>query len=198
MPSVVTDIILSPASVYHAPVGTTAPADTVTAGTAWGGAWVNVGYTKESLKMTYEFEEKDARPQQSLAAVNRWKTSEDLTIETVLNEFYLDGANLGVHGTVSATAAGVGQPGKEELVAGGTNTLTQKMWGFEGSYVDEDGATFPVRFIVWKGTAKISAEIELSKEEDTGVSLEIKALADMSKAAGQRLFKIIKILEPAT
>jgi hypothetical protein len=198
MPNVVSDIILSPAKVYHAAVGATPPADTVAAGTAWGGGWTNIGFTEENVKLNYEFEEKESRPQQSLGPVRRWKTSEDLTIETKLAELYLDGINMGANGTVSQTAAGAGQPGKEELVVGGTNTLTERAWGFEGQYIDEDGATFPVRFIIWKATAKLGGEMELDKEEITGVPLEINALADLTKTAGQQLFKVIKILEPAT
>lgn len=200
MAKIVTDIMLSAATVYYAAVGATPPADTVAAGTAWGGGWTDAGYTKESLKLTYEYEEKESIPQQSLTAVRRWKTKESLMAETALNEFYLDGVNLGIGGggAVSQTAAGVGQPGKEELVVGGTNTLTERAWGFEGQYIDEDGATFPVRFLIWKGTAKITGEIDLNKEEDVGIGLQINALADMTKTIGQRLFKVIKILEPAT
>ena len=95
MPNVVTDIMLSRALAYYAPFGTAVVADTVAAGTAWGGAWVALGYTKEALTMSYETEEKESVPQQSLAPVARWKTREDLKLETVLEEFYLDGVQLG-------------------------------------------------------------------------------------------------------
>ena len=198
MPNVVTDIMVSPALVYYAPSSTAVPADTVAAGTAWGGAWVSMGYTKTPLSMKYEFDEVDVNIEQSLAPVDRQKTSEGLTLETTLAELYLDGIALGSGGTVTQTPAGVGQPGKEELPLGGVATLTKRMFGFEGKYIDEDGATFPVRVFVWRATAALNDALEFGKEDSTGVSLIIKALADMTKTDGQRLFKISKILEPAT
>jgi hypothetical protein len=198
MPNVVTDIMLSRALVYYAPTGTAVVADTVAAGTAWGGAWVTVGFTSEPLTMNYETEEKESRPQQSLGPVRRWKTSEDLKLETVLEEFYLDGVQLGTEGVVSDTAAGSGVPGKETLNVGGPNTLTERAWGFEGQYVDEDGATFPVRVFVWKGTAKLGDALEFDKEKVVGTPLQVQALADLTQASGSQLFRIVKILEPAT
>ena len=43
MPEVVSDIIVSPASVWQAPVGETVPADDTAAGADWGGNWEMVG-----------------------------------------------------------------------------------------------------------------------------------------------------------
>lgn len=198
MAEVVSDIIVTPATVYYAAYGATLPADTVAAGTAWGGTWTKVGYTNAPLSMLYEADELDLEIEQSLAAVDRIKTSEALTLETTLAELYLDGIQLGTGGTVTDTAAAAGQPGKEELPVGGTATLTKRAWGFEGSYVDEDGATFPVRVFVWRATARLNGALEFGKAQAVGTPIQIKAVADMTKTAGQRLFKISKILEPAT
>lgn len=195
---IVTNIIVTPAVVYYAPYGTAVPADTVAAGTAWGGSWVKMGYTKTPLAANYETEELDVEIEQSIAPVDRVKTKEALTLETMLAELYLDGVNLGAGGTNTPTAAGAGQPGKEELTVGGTATLTKRAFGFEGTYVDEDGATFPVRVFVWRATARLNGALEFGKADTTGVPLQIKAVADMTKSVGQRLFKISKILEPAT
>lgn len=198
MPEVVSDIIVSPATVFYAPYGEAVPADTVAAGAAWGGNWAKLGYLKAPLAMSYEFDELDVEIEQSLAPVKRVKTSENLTLETTLAELYLDGIQLGSGGTVADTAAAAGQPGKEELTVGGDAALTERSWGFEGSYVDEDGATFPVRVFVWKATAVLNGALEFAKGDYTGTPLQVKALADMTKTVGQRLFKISKILEPAT
>lgn len=198
MPEIVSDIILSPATVYYAPYGATVPADTVAAGTAWGGSWVKLGWTKTPLSMLYEFDELDMAIEQSLAPVKRAKVSEALTLETTLAEMYLDGVQLGSGGTVSDTAAAAGQPGKEELVVGGDAVLDERAWGFEGAYVDEDGAKFPVRVFVWKATARLNGALEFGKADYVGTPLQVKALADMTKTNGQRLFKISKVLEPAS
>lgn len=88
--------------------------------------------------------------------------------------------------------------GKEELDAGGVSTLTKRAWGFEGKYVDEDGATFPIRLFIWKGTASMNGDLEFGKDDYAGISLQIEALADRTKSLGQQLFKMQKVLEPAT
>lgn len=198
MAEVVSDIIISPAKVYYAPTGTAVPADSVAADTAWGGAWVYVGFTKTPLSMKYEYEKFEIEVEQSFAPVDRIKKSETLTLETVLAELNLTNLNLVVDGTVTATAAGAGQVGKEELDAGGVSTLTKRAWGFEGKYVDEDGATFPIRLFIWKGTASMNGDLEFGKDDYAGISLQIEALADRTKSLGQQLFKMQKVLEPAT
>lgn len=197
MPEVVTDIIVSPVTVYYGTLAATLPADTVAVGGAWPAGWTKVGFTKESLKAAYEYDSLDVMIQQSLAAVRRRKTKEDLRLETVLAELSADVVNLSWDGTVTQTAAGAGQPGKEELTVGGGAVLTERQWGFEGNYIDEDGALFPVRMFVWKGTATTGGALEWTKSDYVGIPLKVSALADMAKAVGSRLFKLQKILEPA-
>ena len=198
MPEVISDIIVAPATVYYAPLASSLPADTVAAGTAWGGAWVKVGYTSEPLSVQYEADEVDIEIEQSLTAIRRVKTKENLTLETVLAEFYLDALQLGMGGVVSDTPAGASQPGMEELALGGLATITARMWGFEGAYIDEDAATFPIRFFIYSGTAKINGKLSFAKGEMTGTPLQIMALADMTKSVGSRLVLIQKMLEAAT
>lgn len=197
MAEVVSDIIISPAKVYYGPVGETPPADSVAADTAWGGNWVYCGFTKTPLSMKYEYDEYEIEVEQSFVPVDRIKQSETLTLETVLAELSLTNLSLATGGTVTPTAAGVGQVGKEELVVGGVSTLTKRAWGFEGKYVDEDGMTFPIRLFIWKGTGSMGGALEFGKKDYAGISLSIKGLADRSKALGQQLFKMQKVLEPA-
>lgn len=198
MPQVVTDIIITKADVWSAPVGTSIPADTVAAGASWSG-WTRVGFTKEGVKLAYEFDTADAKIQQALAPVLRRKKSEGVKLETVMAEFTADGLKLAWgNGTVTQTAAGAGQPGKEEYVVGGSPVMDEKAWGFEGSYIDEDGATFPIRVFIFKATAEAGGDLEFTKEDQTGVPLKLAALEDMTKSEGQRLFKVQKILEPAS
>lgn len=199
MPEVVSDIIVSPAVVWYAPYGETVPdPDSVGAGVAWGGNWTQLGYTAAPLSMLYEFDEIDVVIEQSLAPVGRKKTSENLMLETTLAELYLDGLALVAEGTVSDTAAGASQVGMEEWDLGGEATLTERAWGFEGIYIDEDGDEFTVRLFVHKATARLNGALEFGKAVQTGVPMQVKALADMSATDGERLFQIQKVLEPAT
>lgn len=184
--------------LYTAPVGTTLPADTVAVGGAWPSGWVSAGFLKDAVKTTYSWEEYEAKPLQALGAVEVRKTDESFMLETVLEEFTLDGANYAMDGAVTQTPAGSGQPGKETLTMGGKPTTTKRMWGIEGSYVDEDGATFPIRLFIWRGVASPGVELSWDKGDSLGIPIKIKALQDMTKAEGQRLFKLDKILEPAT
>jgi hypothetical protein len=199
MAEVVSDIIVTQASVWYAPVGEANPADTVAAEGDWGGNWVNLGWTATSLSMAVETGEVDIDIQQSLTPVNRVKSAENVMLETTLAEFYLDGIQLAMSGgTVTDTAAGAGQPGKEEFDLGGVATLDKYKWGFEGTYVDEDDTEFPIRVFIHKATVTVNGNLEFGKAVQTGIPLQIKPLADMSQAKGERLLKIQKILEPAT
>ena len=199
MASVVSDIIVSPARVFVGAVGATPPADSVAAGASWGASWAELGFTNAALSFKYSDEQLAIEIEQSLAAVDRVKTKEELAVETMLAELNLDNVAYAIgSGSVSQTAAGVGQVGKEEFLAGGSRTLTKRAWGFEGSYVDEDGATFPIRVFVWKAVGKLNGALEFNKTAVSGVPLQLNAVADMTKTDGQRLFKIQKVLEPAT
>lgn len=198
MPSVVTDIVMTSAKVFVGTLAATLPADTVAVDGAWPAGWTAIGFTKTPLKATYDYDIGDVMIEQDLAAVDRRKVKESLTLETVLAEFSADNLNYSWDGTVTPTAAGVGQPGKEEISIGGVATLTKRQWGFEGSYIDEDGTNFPIRVFVWKATASAGAAMEMGKADYMGIPLKVSALADRTKSAGARLFKVQKILEPAT
>lgn len=198
MPQQVSDLILSPARVFYAPVGEAIPnKDTVAAGAAWGGNWLELGFTNEPLTFAYEFDEAEADIQQSLTAPKRVKSAENLTLETVLGEFYLDALAVTIGGELTSAAPGVGTVGFQELDMGGKNVLPERQWGFEGTYIDEDGNELAIRCFVWKATGVLNGELEFGKEEFVGVPLQIKALADMGKAKGQRLYKLQKVTEAA-
>lgn len=196
---VTTNILYGPVTLWKAPVGETVPADSVGAGVAWGGNWAKVGYTKAPLTMTYEDEQGEADVQEALTPVKRWKTKETVAFETVLAELtseYLNLANGA--GIVTTTAAGVGQVGKDEYEVGGESALDELAWGFEGTYVNSSGVSFPVRLFLFKATTKIGGETEFSKEEYPGISIQINALADMGKDMGKRLFKFQRVTAAAS
>ena len=193
MANVVTDIISSVATLYYSALATALPADTLAVGGAWPSGWLPVGYTKEPIKANYEYDVLDVMIQESLAPVRRRKTKENLTIETVLAELSPTLMNLQMEGVVSTQASG---PGKEEITVGQTPVLTERQWGFEINYIDEDGANFPFRWFIWKATGSAGGEFEHGREDYIGTPLTLAAVADMTKAAGARLAKVQKITEP--
>jgi len=189
----VADILLSPATVWYAPVGEAAPADTIGSGEDWGGDWADLGYTLAPLTISYEHEVADVLVEQLTAPVKRKKTSETLTIETTLAEFTGQNLELVFNGTATDTPAAVGQPAKTELVMGGDTALPVYAWGFEGTYEDAAGVAFPVRVIVYRGRPILGGELQFAKAEPTGLPLRIEVEADTTQPAGEQLMKIIKI-----
>jgi hypothetical protein len=198
MPEVASDIVVSGAKVFYSPTGTAAPADTLAVGASWPVGWVYVGYTLEATTINYSFEVMEVMVQQTMAPVRRTRQTEELTLETVLAEHAAPLIALALSGTASATAAGSGQPGKEEVTFGGDYNLPLNQWAVEGSYVDEDGALFPIRIFIHQGTAAEGGSLEYNRESPTGIPLQIKAIADTTKAVGNHLMKIVRILEPAS
>lgn len=190
----VADIFLGPVVIYRAPTGEAVPDETTIAfGEAWGGNWTKLGYTKTPTSMNYETEEFDVLIQESLAPVKRRKTAENLTIETTLAELTAANMAIAVGGTVVSTVAGAGQRAFDELEVGDEPVLDEYAWGLEGEYMDASGDSFPVRFFVHKGTAKLGGGLEFGKEDYPGITLQIKALADLTKNEGERLFVMQKV-----
>lgn len=200
MPNVVSDILGGPVRIFHAPLSTTYPDESQVVGASWPAGWISVGFTKESLKLIYEFETEDWMIQESLGPVNRRKTSHSCRFETVLSEHTAASIQLAFGGELTTTPAGIGQEGFEQLDMGDVAVLDTRIWGFEGSYVDEAGDTFPVILIVHKATAQAGGELEYGRESGyTGIPLQIAALSDFSQStAAERLFKLIRTTDEAT
>jgi hypothetical protein len=197
----VANIILGGALVYYAPVAETVPDETtVTAGTAWGGNWARVGYTKAPVTFQYEDEHFKAEVEEELTAVKGRRISENATLETVLAEVTAAYLNLAMGGTVTSTAAGAGQAANESLPVGGTATLPFYAYGFEGTYVNSSGVSFPVRFFIHKGVAKLNGPLTFSNRnsEYPGISLSIEAYADTTQSAGGKLFRFERVTAVAT
>lgn len=195
----VTNILVGPVTLYAAPTGTTLPADTVAAGGAWPAGWAKVGYTLEGAKAGYTFDSLAIAIEEALGDVDARKTHEGFAIEVMLAEFNLTNLQRAWGGaTVTETAAGVGQPGKESFSMGGTSTIQKLMWGLEGSYVSDLGNTHPIRLFVFRGSAEEGAELEWSKSKMTGIPLKIRAFEDMTRTKGARLFQVDKITAPAS
>jgi hypothetical protein len=193
----VADILHGPVTVNYAPVGEALPADSVAVGVAWGGNWKKFGLTKEPLSCNYDFDELDIEVQEALAPVDRVRIKESLVLETVLAEITADNLNLAANGTVTKTVAGAGQVGKEEVDVGGSGAIAQFAWGFEGTFVTDAGVSFPVRFFLYKGTAKANGALEQGRELSPGIGIQVKGLADTGKAVGKQLFKWQKVTAAA-
>lgn len=198
MPNVVSDIIVTPVTIFYANTGATLPLDTVAAGASWGVGWTTTGFTLEPLTLNYSFEVFEVRIQQSMAVVRRTRQTEEAGFETVLAEHSATNLALALAGEATTTAAGASQPAKQTFTVGGDPNLPVKMWGFEGDYPSETGDRFPIRAYLWRGTAAEGGEVAYDREEVAGIPLNIMCLADTSKPKGQQLLKIDRITAPAS
>lgn len=195
----VADILLTPAKIFVAPIATAAPADTVEYNADWGGAWADCGYTTSPLTVAFGRETYEVFVEQLSLAVKEMVTKETCTFETTLAEFTGDNLKLAFNSaTVTTTAPGAGQPGKEEIEVGGAVAIARYAFGFEGLYQDAAGANFPVRLIVFIGEPVLNGQLQFGKNKEAGLPLQVKAKADTSKAVGKQLMKIIKITAAAT
>lgn len=200
---VVANIIKSGAWLYNAPIAEDNPDETtVDYGADWGGNWVRVGFTKAPLTLAYESEELDIEVEEELAPIGRWRVKENATLETVLAELTAEYLQLAASNqdTVSETAAAAAQKGYEETGLGGEVVLTEKAWGFEGLFLNASGDEEPIRVFVHKGTAKLNGALEFSKKSTdyTGVPIQIKAITDTTKSAGQKLLLFQRVTAEAS
>ena len=194
----ISDIMVSPAATFSAPVGSSLPADGLAVGAAWPSGWQSVGYTKEALTVDYKYETLKYEIQESLGAVGSRKVKEELTLETTLAEFNLSGVAESWGGIVSVTTSGSAQVGKEEIYGGDITNIPVRMWGFEGTYVDSANVVRPIRMVIYRGQADAGGKLEFGKKDTTGIPLKIVALEDMTKAVGSRMFKIIRVTSDVT
>lgn len=195
----VTDILITPAKVYKAPVGEALPDESsIDYGEAWGGNWVDVGYTLQPVTLKYDRAIFDLMVEQVNGAVKRRVTDEKAIIETVLAESTPTNISLAIGGTVTTTAAGVGQVAYQELKAGGKITLQELAWGLEGLYENATGVQFPMRIFLYKATAILNGPLTFAKAAGLGVPIQISGLNDTGKTVGEQMISIQRVTAVAT
>ncbi len=195
----VADILLSPAKIYYAAVGTALPnPNSIGYGTAWGGSWSDLGYTLTPISVGYSQEIFKLEVEQVTLPVKGLITMEEVTIETTLAEITAANMLLAFGGAVTTTAAGTAQVALEELKSGGSSSITYYAWGLEGLYVDSNNNQLPVRMLIYRGSAVLNGSLNFSKREAVGIPLQITAWADTTKTAGQQLWTFQKTTAPHT
>lgn len=194
----VADIVIAPATVYRAPVGEPLPSgDTIDFGEAWGGGWVNLGYTLTPVTLGWTQEIFELEVEQVTAPVKTLRVKEDGTIETTLAELTAANLNLVLDGVVTNVSAGAGTRAKEIVKAGGKTAIAEYAWGFEGLFkIDTD--PLPIRVFLYRGSAILNGQLQFGKRVAAGIPIQIKALLDGGKTAGQQMIEIQKITAKAT
>ena len=192
------EIIIGPARVFYAPIGTALPDDDVAYGAEWTGDWQGIAQTLTPFTMNRDLTTVDVMIEQSTLPVKRVATEEKVSFETSLAELTGTHLQLAMEGTNTVTPPGAGQVGKEELLAGGQAVLTERTWAVEGVYTTSAGLNFPIRLQIWRATAVLNGELTFSKADAAGIPLKIDALGDLTKPVGQQLFMFQKVMAAAT
>ena len=191
---VVANILYGPGVVWFRTVDSTfnpSSLDAVPLGSNLPSPWNRFGFTEGPTSFQYEREEKDIMSNESLAPVIRFPTMEKATIGFTVIEVTPGLFNIAA-GLDFATTTGSGW---EQWVTGDVKTLVERMYCIESTYRNAAGVAYPVRLYIWRGTAKITNSLEWEREGQPKLQVEVGALGDLQRIAGQRLFAIRKLKE---
>lgn len=190
------DIMIAPANIWYSPLATALPDETSVAyGAAWPAGWISLGYTLTPVEMSIEIETFDLEVEQIANVIKSQKTKETLTVETTLAELTATNLKLalGSTQTITTTAAGASQHGFEDLKAGGEIYLPEYQLGFEGFVLDSSNHQLPVRLFLYRANFVLNGALSFAKKAAAGIPLQVKALADTSKTAGQQLINFQRV-----
>jgi hypothetical protein len=193
MTSTLSEFLISPLTVFYAPIGTTLPAQSLAYGAAWPVGWVKLGDQKEGGKLSYSYEKMEIKTQNSrggTVAVRR--NSETAMFETVLAGWNKDNLILTLAGkSVNYTAATTSVNGTARVSVGGALCLPSYMWGFEGEVIDDEcQESYYARAFFHKGIVDSGFEAEFKFDDYVGLPLKIQALSDTAKASNEQLLYI--------
>jgi hypothetical protein len=106
MPVTTTNLIMGPADLYTAPMGSTEPLDTAIA-TAPSAPWVNAGGTTDGVNLIVDQKYTALEVDQVVDVVGRRLTGRDIQVETNMAEPTLDNFKLALNGGTVATVSNV-------------------------------------------------------------------------------------------
>jgi hypothetical protein len=193
MASTLKEYVISPLTLYYAPVATALPAATLAYGAAWPSGWVALGAQKEGAKLSYSFEEFAITNQQARGAkLGVRRHSETAMLEAVLAGYTKDNLMMALSGkSITSTAATSTVNGVEVIGVGGAGCLPVFMFGFEGEIVDDEcQESYYLRVIFRKGVIQAGFESEFKFDDYAAVPVKIEALMDMSQPVNERLMRI--------
>ena len=185
----VSNVVLpGPVKIYVGPASTTAPTSSIAKGTAWGGSWVEVGFTAGGAMLKLGTEKAEAVMDQYNAPVKDIITQQSIELNFVAGEGTLTNLKQALgYGTVTSgsTESTFGVAGTEVL---GTNYA----YGVE---VYAPGATssnsWYQRYIIWIGSSQEVGDVELKKDGIMGIQYNVKGIIDTTQTSTEQLWKRI-------
>lgn len=145
------------------------PSDSTARDGAWGGNWIDLGYTG-GVQYTTANEHRHVEVDQSTIEVMSRVVKQDATIELTLKQASVENIKYALGFGTLATS------GSSGVLSVGTNpTLSEYTLGLEGPSPDED-PTAAQRIVFYRVVPVSEPEQVFSREEETVVQVRFKAL----------------------
>jgi hypothetical protein len=169
--------------------GNTMPTDSAW-GTAWGGSWVDVGYTDGGLRFNVSVTFDDVKVDQSIDPVLTVPTARDIRLSGNMAEFTTGNVKVATgQGTSSTTAATSGVRGHTDLAFDATLSLTYLTVGFD-VHASGDGESF--RPVAWRSQARGNPQVQFSSSAKAVIPFEVEAFPDPNNS--NRILTLRKVL----
>ena len=146
------------------------PANTIAWGTTWGGAWVDLGYTRDGLRFRMSVQRQLINVDQVVDPVLRIPTGRDVSMETRL-------AQITARNLSDATGQGtvVTTGNQEDYIVAGTITDQYVTVGFD---VRNPGDLLPIRIVGWRGLVQADVELAFNVTEAATIQFNVGLLPD--------------------
>lgn len=168
--------------------GNSMPSDSAW-GTAWGGSWVDIGYTDGGLRFNVTTNFDDVKVDQSIDPVLTVATGRDIRLSGNMAEFTTSNVKLATgQGTSSTTAATSGVRGHTDLAFDATIALTYLTVGFD--IHAGDGESF--RPVAWRTQPRGNPQIQFSATAKATIPFEVEAFPDPNNS--NRILTLRKVL----
>lgn len=184
------EILVGVGSMYLAPAGTAKPALTATP----SGAWRNVGFTKDGVKVKKTNKIEAFSPDQRTGKVKARRTEEGLTVETNLMENTLENLADVLGGSVTDTPPGSGTIGTRALKLYSGADVDEFAVLYRG---DSPYGAYPGQYYVPRGYFDDDIEVEYTKDGEALIPVKFEALEDLDAATEADRFGIVEYQDAA-
>lgn len=127
-----TNVLVGPATLYVAPLGTAMVPDTLLKGAAWPVPWIQPGFSEAGLTLNSNVTTQDINVEEQSTPIDVLVTNRTISVDINLAEDTVENMKLAYGaGVITTQAAGTGIIGKKTLRL--SDTLDHLALGFEGT-----------------------------------------------------------------
>lgn len=159
-------------------------------GTAWGGSWVDIGYTIGGLRLNVATTFDDVKVDQAIDPVLTVPTGRTIQLSGNMGEFTTSNMKLATgQGTSSTTAATSGVRGHTDLAFDATIALTYLAVGFD-VHASGDGESF--RPVAWRSQPRGNPQVQFQSSAPATIPFEVECFPDPNNS--NRILTLRKVL----